>query len=147
MPEHEQPMIQTIKAYDARQHWSELLTTVFRRERRYVVEKSGIPVAAVVSMEDLARLRQLEGAAPTDAAAQAPELVQRFEEVRRRNREVPMDVEALFAPPTSEQTSKRQAVLAQIQAHLPQRVITPLTAADLIHEARAEEEEAYGVSQ
>jgi hypothetical protein len=35
-------------------------------------------------------------------------------------------------------------VLAQIREHLPQRVIAPLTASDLIHEARAQEEEAYG---
>jgi hypothetical protein len=33
---------------------------VFREETRIVVEKSGIPVAAIISAEDLKRLDQLE---------------------------------------------------------------------------------------
>ncbi len=54
------PMTQTIKASEARQHWSELLNKVFRKETRVIVEKSGIPVAAIVSAEDLERLTRFE---------------------------------------------------------------------------------------
>jgi len=54
------PVTETIKASEARQHWSELLNKVFRKETRVIVEKSGIPVAAIVSAEDLERLTQLE---------------------------------------------------------------------------------------
>jgi prevent-host-death family protein len=54
------PMIQTIKASEARQQWSGLLNKVFRKETRVIVEKSGIPVAAIVSADDLERLIRLE---------------------------------------------------------------------------------------
>ncbi len=60
MPEHDHPLTQTIAASDARQHWSELLNKVFRKETRLIVEKSGVPVAALVSAEDFARLTLLE---------------------------------------------------------------------------------------
>lgn len=53
-------MTQVIKASEARQQWSQLLNKVYRRQTRVVVEKSGIPVAAVISAEDLDRLTQLE---------------------------------------------------------------------------------------
>jgi prevent-host-death family protein len=55
-----EPMIQTMNASQARQEWSEILNKVFRKQTRVLVEKSGIPVAAIVSTEDLERLRQLE---------------------------------------------------------------------------------------
>lgn len=59
MPERE-PMTQTIKASEARAQWSQILNRVFRRQARVVVEKSGIPVAAIVSAQDLEQLRRLE---------------------------------------------------------------------------------------
>ncbi len=55
-----EPMIQTVKASEAREQFSQLLNRVFRREARVIVEKSGIPVAAIVSAEDLRRLSELE---------------------------------------------------------------------------------------
>ncbi len=55
-----EPMTQTMKASQVRQEWSKLLTTVFRGKTRVVVEKSGIPVAAIISAEDLERLKQFE---------------------------------------------------------------------------------------
>ena len=53
-------MTQTRKASQVRQEWSKLLNTVFRGKTRVVVEKSGIPVAAIISAEDLERLKQFE---------------------------------------------------------------------------------------
>ncbi len=53
-------MTQTMNASQARQNWSELLNKVFRKETRVIVEKSGIPVAAIISAEDLQRFTQLE---------------------------------------------------------------------------------------
>lgn len=52
--------IQTLEASEARQQWSELLDTVLRRRTRVIVEKSGIPVAALISVEDLERFNRLE---------------------------------------------------------------------------------------
>lgn len=56
----QQPTTQTMKASDAREHFASVLKSVFRRETRVVVEKSGIPVAAIVSAEDLERLDRLD---------------------------------------------------------------------------------------
>lgn len=53
-------MTQVMKASEVRQQWSQLLNKVFRNQTRVVVEKSGIPVAAVISTEDLKRFTQLE---------------------------------------------------------------------------------------
>jgi prevent-host-death family protein len=53
-------MTQTINASTARQEFSKILNKVFREETRIVVEKSGIPVAAIISAQDLKRLDQLE---------------------------------------------------------------------------------------
>lgn len=53
-------MTQVMKASEVRQQWSQLLNKVFRDQTRVVVEKSGIPVAAVISAEDLKRFTQLE---------------------------------------------------------------------------------------
>ncbi len=44
-----------IKASEARQQWSQILNRVFRGETRVLVEKSGIPGAAIISADDLER--------------------------------------------------------------------------------------------
>lgn len=53
-------MTQVMKASDVRREWSQLLNKVFRNQTRVVVEKSGIPVAAVISAEDLEHFIKLE---------------------------------------------------------------------------------------
>lgn len=55
-----EPMTQTIKASEARARWSQLINTVARRQARVIVEKSGVPVAAIISTQDLERLDRLE---------------------------------------------------------------------------------------
>ena len=54
------PMTQTMKASQARAEWSQILNKVFRKQTRVLVEKSGIPVAAIVSADDLERLARLD---------------------------------------------------------------------------------------
>lgn len=56
----QQPMNQTMKISDVRGQLNTLVNQVYRKETRVVVEKSGIPVAALVSTEDLKRLNQLD---------------------------------------------------------------------------------------
>jgi prevent-host-death family protein len=58
--QEQEPMTKTIKASDTRQQFSKLLNEVFRGEKRVVVEKSGIPVAAIVSPQDFKLLARLE---------------------------------------------------------------------------------------
>ena len=54
------PMTQTMKISDVKQQLNSLVNRVYRRETRVVVEKSGIPVAGLVSADDLRRLDRLD---------------------------------------------------------------------------------------
>ncbi|RIV29244.1 type II toxin-antitoxin system Phd/YefM family antitoxin [Alicyclobacillaceae bacterium I2511] len=49
---------QVMKSSDVREHWSEVINLVSRDQARVVVEKSGVPVAGLVSPEDLEWLKQ-----------------------------------------------------------------------------------------
>jgi prevent-host-death family protein len=51
---------QTVRASEARQRFSEIVNRVFREQARVVIERSGIPVAAIVSAEDLKRLERYD---------------------------------------------------------------------------------------
>ncbi|MBI4974016.1 type II toxin-antitoxin system Phd/YefM family antitoxin [Candidatus Roizmanbacteria bacterium] len=53
-------MIQTLKASDVRSNWSQLLSQVFRGETEILVEKSGIPVVAIVSTQDYLKLKEIK---------------------------------------------------------------------------------------
>jgi prevent-host-death family protein len=55
-----EPVVQTIKASEVRQQFSRVINEVFRKETRVIVEKSGIPVAAIISARELARFERLE---------------------------------------------------------------------------------------
>ena len=66
--QEQEPMTKTIKASVARQQFSQLLNDVFRKESRVVVEKSGIPVAAIISASDFTRLARLEAERNKDFA-------------------------------------------------------------------------------
>jgi prevent-host-death family protein len=78
-----EPTTQTVNASRARQEFSQLLNKVFRRETRVIVEKSGIPVAAIISAEDLEWLTRL------DAERQARFKV--IDELHARNRDQDVD--------------------------------------------------------
>jgi prevent-host-death family protein len=61
-------MIQTMSVTAARENWSKVVDAVFRRRQRVVLEKAGIPVAALVSAEDLERLRRYDAEREADFA-------------------------------------------------------------------------------
>jgi len=61
-------MTQTLKASAVRSNWSQLLNQVFRGETEVVVEKSGIPVAVIVSTQDYQKLQQIKKAREKDFA-------------------------------------------------------------------------------
>lgn len=54
------PITDTMKMTDAKQQFSQVVNTVFLTRRRVLVEKGGIPVAAIVSTTDLERLNRLD---------------------------------------------------------------------------------------
>lgn len=78
---------ESFKFTEARPQLSELLNRVFRREARMLIKKGGLPVAAIVSVEDLARLNRLDAERAADLhvfdeigaafADQTPEQIER----------------------------------------------------------------------
>jgi prevent-host-death family protein len=56
----QEPMTQTMKISDVKNTLSSLVNKVYRKETRVLVEKAGIPVAAIVSAEDLKQLARLD---------------------------------------------------------------------------------------
>jgi prevent-host-death family protein len=58
----QEPMTQTMKISEVKNRLSSLVNEVYRKETRVLVEKAGIPVAALVSADDLRRLTQLDRA-------------------------------------------------------------------------------------
>ena len=58
----QEPMTQTMKISDVKNQLSSLVNEVYRKETRILVEKAGIPVAALVSADDLRLLTQLDRA-------------------------------------------------------------------------------------
>ena len=96
------PETRTMKASDARQQWSQLLTRVFRGESRVIVEKSGIPVAAIISADDLEKLTRIEARREDGWTA--------IQELRARNRDMdPDEVERDVAEAIAEVRAARRA--------------------------------------
>lgn len=54
------PQNQTLNATDVRAHWSRVLLDVFNRKSRVLVHKGGIPVAAIITANDLERFERFE---------------------------------------------------------------------------------------
>jgi prevent-host-death family protein len=56
----QEPARRTLKISDVKARLSSLVNEVYRKETRVLIEKAGIPVAALVSIEDLERLARLD---------------------------------------------------------------------------------------
>lgn len=78
-----QPTTETMNVSTVRQQWSALLTAVFKRQRRIIIEKSGIPVAALISIADLQRLDRYDADRAADFAV--------LEEIGAAFKDVPPD--------------------------------------------------------
>jgi prevent-host-death family protein len=64
----QQPTTKTLNATAIRRDWSTVLNSVAVKASRVLVEKSGIPVAAIVSADDLERLLEYEAQRDRDFA-------------------------------------------------------------------------------
>ena len=53
-------MTQTMKISDVKQQLNRLVNEIYHQGTRIVVEKSGIPVVGIVSIDDLRRLERLD---------------------------------------------------------------------------------------
>jgi len=78
-----QPPTETVNASEARQQLPTILKRVFHREARVLVEKSGIPVAAIISARDLYWLEKFEKQREADFAI--------IDEIREKFKDVPSE--------------------------------------------------------
>jgi prevent-host-death family protein len=60
MTKQEEPTNKVVKATEARDQLPQILNSVYRGEGRVIIERSGIPVAAIVSPRDLAALDRMD---------------------------------------------------------------------------------------
>lgn len=103
MAQRDKPAIETLKATEAREQWSALLNRVFKQEAQVVVEKSGIPVAAVISYRDFEFFQYL--------LDRRDERFKVIDEIREAFRDIPEDeLEREIAKAVSE---ARQEVYAE----------------------------------
>src|SRR4051812_47790912 len=111
MTKQEKRTNKVVKATDARDQLPQILNSVYRGEGRVVIERSGIPVAAIVSPRDLAALDRLD--------AQRAELADVLAEMREAFKNVPQEeIEA--------ETNKAVAeVRAQMRAEREQAAKSP----------------------
>jgi prevent-host-death family protein len=107
MPRQE-PLVETINVTEARRGWSDLLNRVFRREARVVVEKSGIPVAAIISIRDF-ELFQLMKAKREESFKLLDEIGAAFRDVPPE--EIECEVAKALAEVRAENRAARQAAV------------------------------------
>ncbi len=94
------PTTETMKISEVRADLNRLVNRVYRQETRVIVEKSGIPVAGIVSADDLDRLAKLD--------QENQELWSVVDELREAFKDVP--------PEELEREAKR--TLAEVRAEL-----------------------------
>ena len=113
MTKQEESTNKIVKATEARDRLPQLLNSVYRGEGRVVVQRSGIPVAAIVSPQDLAALDRLD--------AQRAELADVLAEMRKAFKDVPQEE-------IEEETNKAVAeVRAQMRAERERAAKAPST--------------------
>jgi prevent-host-death family protein len=118
-----------MKISDVRGQLNTLVNRVYRKETRVIVEKSGIPVAGIVSAEDLRRLDQLdrlEHAREADfpildelrsAFADVP-----VEELERETDRITAEIRAGRGPAVVQETAARPPVQPQDDAETVARI-------------------------
>jgi prevent-host-death family protein len=113
MTKQEEPTNKVVKATEARDELPQILDSVYRGESRVIIERSGIPVAAIVSPRDLAALDRMD--------QQRAELSGVLAEMREAFKDVPQEeIEA--------ETNKAVAeVRAQMRAEREQAAPSPST--------------------
>ena len=113
MTKQEKQTNKVVKATEARDQLPQILNSVYRGQGRVVIERSGIPVAAIVSPQDLAALNRLD--------EQRAELAGVLAEMREAFRDVPQEE-------IEEETNRAVAeVRAQMRAEREQAANSPLT--------------------
>jgi prevent-host-death family protein len=98
---------QKVQVTDIKGQFTHLIDQVSRGQSRFVVERDGVAVAAFISIEDLARLEQVE--------QESSDRFQILDEIGAAFAEVPADeLEAEVARSLDEVRAKRRAEAKQV---------------------------------
>ena len=76
-------MINRINAAELHQRVGEILAKIRYTGDRYIIERRGVPVAAVISIEDLERLQNLGGTSSTKQVEDSKTRLERAAALRR----------------------------------------------------------------
>ncbi len=76
-------MINRINAAELHQRVGEILAKIRYTGDRYIIERRGVPVAAVISIEDLERLQNLGGTSPARPVEDSKTRLERAAALRR----------------------------------------------------------------
>lgn len=104
MSARQSPTMKSLTLSDAREHFAEVLAQVSRGETRIRVEKSGEPVAGIVSAPDLERLTQFEEERAKDFAI-LDEISEAFKDVPAE--EIEREVARALAATRARRRAKR----------------------------------------
>ena len=86
---------QTMAASEAKRNWSKIINQAFSGQARFVVQKHGIPVAGIVSADDVERLAELDAQRARDF-----EILDRFGQAFRD--QSPEEIQAAVAKALAE---------------------------------------------
>jgi prevent-host-death family protein len=100
-----QPVNETLNSTEARAHWGRVLGEVQRGGKRVVIERDGVPVAAIISADELRRFEQWERY-QRQAKTAFFEAVDRLQELNRDAD--PEEIERLIAGAVEEVRRERQ---------------------------------------
>lgn len=107
---HTQPTETVMKLTDTKQQLSQVINRVARGETRVVVEKSGLPVAVIISTEEYRQFKEQEEA----RKARRAEMHELFSQISDAFKDVPQDeldreVEKAIAEARAELRAEREA--------------------------------------
>ena len=104
------PATRTMSASETRQNLSGVVNRVYSGEERVVIERSGVPLAAIISARDLERFQEFERRRDADFAI--------LDEIRAAFRGVPPEeLEREAARALAEARAERRAQQAAERAH------------------------------
>ena len=145
-------MARRMSVHEARANFSDVLGSVYHTGEPVIVERRGKPVAVLVSPEQFQQLSPDSASAePAARGRYVPKPVS-ADELERRREAVLRILGAQEHTPSEPsldideaELARRQELFARIQANRAKRDVRPLTSIDLIHIARDEEEESWGL--
>jgi len=117
-----QPKVRVVSATEAKNKFGEMIKHAYAGDAHLIVEKSGIPVVAIIPMADYRRFVHA-GAAP--AIAPKVDAEQKRADAARRLKEVMDRVHAQMAPVEDEEEAERfiQSIVDEVRAERAKKML------------------------